>query len=229
MNQEIKTPHTHPDHPVVGHLFIGWPGGLYYCDSYDPRIGYWMTPIKSGQERRNVSERAIGRTYHEQYPLLSGWNGLVRCRTCFLGDSGEQSRAAPMFSEGLPRQERYAAFCASLETYASEEAGKVLKSIPFWSILPGDLPEDFELVQGCTDKPDKIVVLAGQSLFRVMVYPSNHHPAENAVYLSSRTPADQVKEKIEQHVRENYPQGATWELIEELYVWNQANPDLGWW
>lgn len=57
---------THPDHPVVGHYFTSC-GTAYYCDSYDPAIGYWMTNIHAIQDRRNVSERAIGRTYHEVY------------------------------------------------------------------------------------------------------------------------------------------------------------------
>lgn len=65
----IATRATHPDHPVVGHCFTAWNDGeqVYYCDSYDPSCGYWMTNIHAIQDRRNVSERAIGRTYHEVY------------------------------------------------------------------------------------------------------------------------------------------------------------------
>ncbi len=71
---EIITPQTHPNDEVVGHYFAsGGDGSIYYCDSYDPRIGYWMTDILSpveewdndtGRSRRNVSDRAIGRTFH---------------------------------------------------------------------------------------------------------------------------------------------------------------------
>lgn len=79
----IITPETHPDHPVVRRYFVGPHGrsivghsrgyGVYYCGSYDPRRGYWMTRTDCPPEhvddegtewRRNVSERAIGRTYH---------------------------------------------------------------------------------------------------------------------------------------------------------------------
>jgi len=72
----IKTPQTHPDHHTVGHRFKSWDGHEYYCDSYDPRQGYWMTRADAPEEnktdehtqwRRNVSERAIGRTYHIIY------------------------------------------------------------------------------------------------------------------------------------------------------------------
>jgi hypothetical protein len=58
---------------IVGHKFKAWDGHTYICDSYDPAIGYWMTrddaPVDhradtEGKWRRNVSERAIGRTYH---------------------------------------------------------------------------------------------------------------------------------------------------------------------
>lgn len=64
----IKTPETDPDHPTVGHYFSapnfsGPSPAVYYCDSYDPRCGFWMTDIAT-QERTNVSERAIGRTFH---------------------------------------------------------------------------------------------------------------------------------------------------------------------
>lgn len=62
----IKTPQTHPDHPTVGKYFRGYDQIVYFCDSYDSDIGFWMTPIAEG-ERKNVSERAIGRTFHQIY------------------------------------------------------------------------------------------------------------------------------------------------------------------
>jgi hypothetical protein len=60
---DIKTPETHPNHETVGRTFKSF-GELYYCDSYDPQCGFWMTKIGRETERRNVSERAIGRTFH---------------------------------------------------------------------------------------------------------------------------------------------------------------------
>ncbi len=72
----ILTPETHPDHDVIGRTFQAF-GNQYVCDSLDTRYGYWMTPANPDQlypfdksrkdERRNVSERAIGRTYHRVY------------------------------------------------------------------------------------------------------------------------------------------------------------------
>lgn len=67
MDQDIKTPETHPDHETVGSYFKAWNGHLYFCDSYDPRCGFWMTNILNAQDRRNVSTAAIGRTFHEQH------------------------------------------------------------------------------------------------------------------------------------------------------------------
>lgn len=64
MDDGIITPKTHPDHETVGHNFKGWDGKVYFCDSYDPRIGFWMTEVGNTENRKNVSERAIGRTYH---------------------------------------------------------------------------------------------------------------------------------------------------------------------
>lgn len=73
-DSEIKTPETHPDHHTVGKDFMNWfDSHRYFCDSYDPSIGYWMTRIDAPTERwadqhsefrRNVSVRAIGATLH---------------------------------------------------------------------------------------------------------------------------------------------------------------------
>lgn len=52
--------HTSP----LGRIYNGWDGLQYLCVAHDPRYGYWMLPLLGG-EPRNVSERAIGRTYHE--------------------------------------------------------------------------------------------------------------------------------------------------------------------
>jgi hypothetical protein len=60
---EIKTPETHPDSIVIGWNFVSHDGKHFYCDSYDPSCGYWMTGLDT-DVRRNVSERAIARTYH---------------------------------------------------------------------------------------------------------------------------------------------------------------------
>jgi hypothetical protein len=85
-------PEQHPDHPVIGRYFIsGMGGAIYYCDSYDPAMGFWMTPAREGDTyhkvisdngRTNVSERAIGGTFHRIYrddykdgPLFS--TGLI--------------------------------------------------------------------------------------------------------------------------------------------------------
>ncbi len=48
---------------VVGKEYAGG-GGQFLCFGYDPRSGFWMRDVETGEER-NFSERAIGRTYHE--------------------------------------------------------------------------------------------------------------------------------------------------------------------
>ncbi len=69
----IVTADSHPKHHVVGRRFRAYDGHIYVCDSYDSRIGYWMTREDApperrndamGEWRRNVSERAIGGTFH---------------------------------------------------------------------------------------------------------------------------------------------------------------------
>ena len=61
---EVKTLQTHPNHRTIGYIYRGWNGQMYYCDSYDPRCGFWMTNVLVETDRRNVSERAIDRTFH---------------------------------------------------------------------------------------------------------------------------------------------------------------------
>lgn len=71
----ILTPQTHPNHEVIGQLFAAhYPqggAGIWYCDSFDPRQGFWMTLV-NGLHRTNVSDRAINGTFHrinfDQYP-----------------------------------------------------------------------------------------------------------------------------------------------------------------
>lgn len=68
-----RTPATDPDDAVIGRTFRAH-GILFLCDSYDPAYGYWMTPVNAADAepfrpnhratRRNVSEQAIGRTFH---------------------------------------------------------------------------------------------------------------------------------------------------------------------
>ena len=78
MDETIITPETHPNHHTVGHHFGGYRvktslTEIYYCDSYDPAIGYWMTNVNDETDRRNVSERAIGRTFHEVVEHEDSW------------------------------------------------------------------------------------------------------------------------------------------------------------
>lgn len=61
----ILTPQNSPDHWAIGRLWVGWNSQIYYCDSYDPSMGFWMTNIGDAGDRRNISERAPTRTFHE--------------------------------------------------------------------------------------------------------------------------------------------------------------------
>ncbi len=63
------TPETHPDHHTVGRDFLAWSikhgrSARFYCRSHDA-AGYNMLNRADPLDDRNVSERAIGRTYHE--------------------------------------------------------------------------------------------------------------------------------------------------------------------
>lgn len=65
---DLKTPQTHPNHPVVGRYWGAQSikhekTAVYFCDSYDPSCGYWMTNIHDKDDRVNISERAPFRTW----------------------------------------------------------------------------------------------------------------------------------------------------------------------
>lgn len=50
---------------VVGKLYKGsFSEGTYQCTGYDPKAGFWMKNVDDPTDIRNVSERAIDRTYH---------------------------------------------------------------------------------------------------------------------------------------------------------------------
>lgn len=44
--------------------------GLFECTGYDPRCGFWMQSTERELDLRNVSERAIDRTYHRVWDNL---------------------------------------------------------------------------------------------------------------------------------------------------------------
>lgn len=72
------TPETHPDHHTVGHDFMAhgypennWQSVRWFCVCHD-QAGYWMFATDGSGMWTNVSERAIGRTFHEIHPD-EGW------------------------------------------------------------------------------------------------------------------------------------------------------------
>lgn len=99
MNVQIKTPESHPDHSIVGrywggHSFKHDKTAVYYCDSYDPSIGFWMTNIADSSDRKNISEMAINRTFWEadddgDYFLIRKWGRKVSKSGALLPKYGE--------------------------------------------------------------------------------------------------------------------------------------------
>lgn len=50
---------------IVGRRYRGFMSDcVYKCIGYDPAIGFWMQSETDEREFTNVSERAIGRTFH---------------------------------------------------------------------------------------------------------------------------------------------------------------------
>lgn len=51
----------------TGKTYKAWDGRVYECVGYDPKQGLWMSTLPDGKAQRItcISERAIGRTFHE--------------------------------------------------------------------------------------------------------------------------------------------------------------------
>ena len=50
---------------TIGYRFRAWDKRTYLCTGYDPRHGFWMRSVDEGKPiLKNVSERAVGRTFH---------------------------------------------------------------------------------------------------------------------------------------------------------------------
>lgn len=62
---------SHPEHHTVGKHFVSWGGEIFFCESHDQN-GYWMFPTAGHDNWKLVSERAIGRTFHEIYLIAPG-------------------------------------------------------------------------------------------------------------------------------------------------------------
>lgn len=68
----IKTAKKYKHHETIGHDFKGYSTKtqkteVYFCDSFDSAIGFWMINIGDPEDRKNVSLAAIGRTFHHDY------------------------------------------------------------------------------------------------------------------------------------------------------------------
>jgi len=70
------TPESHPDHHVVGQDVMGWSqkrgeAARFHCYSHDAS-GYNLVDRSDPEDHKNVSERAIGRTFHLINPMRDG-------------------------------------------------------------------------------------------------------------------------------------------------------------
>lgn len=80
------------NHETVGWTFRGWDGGHYICTHYRPETGFFMRCVKEpdpGVRIRaygalvDVSERAIGRTYHRLDGETMPWPH-DKCCLCYI-------------------------------------------------------------------------------------------------------------------------------------------------
>lgn len=104
----LITPETHPDHDTVGRYFGGYSirhqrTTVYFCESYDPRSGFNLRDLADATDLRNVSERAIGRTFFEaqdrgDHWFLSTWGAQIAKTQC-PARSPQRDTAAALFAE----------------------------------------------------------------------------------------------------------------------------------
>lgn len=80
MNEQIKTPLSHPDHPVIGKYFGGYSYDtkkteIYFCSAYDPRVDFVLEGVTTPEpERKEVSPRAINGTFWPAYEEGEVWH-----------------------------------------------------------------------------------------------------------------------------------------------------------
>jgi hypothetical protein len=79
-DNKVLYPKDLPKHHAVGKVFYAYDGQVYYCDSYDPRVDYWMTNVIDASDRKPVSPRAINGTFHD-----AGDSWKPRCEDDVVG------------------------------------------------------------------------------------------------------------------------------------------------
>lgn len=87
------TPETHPEHHTVGHDFMGYSGknkcsARYYCYSHDAS-GYNLVNRADPEDDKNISERAIGRTFHLITDYGDGMGEHSQWGWCRIGKDGK--------------------------------------------------------------------------------------------------------------------------------------------
>lgn len=81
---------------IVGSRFTCWEdSGPWLCTGYDPRMDFWMTPLRDFEgksaSRRDISSRAIGPTWHRVTMTSGAWRLLEMFETL---------NRAPTYGEG---------------------------------------------------------------------------------------------------------------------------------
>lgn len=97
----LITPESDPEHCFVGHDFMGHSlkhnkTARWYCKSYDA-AGFNMVNRSDPEDETNVSDRAIGRTFHDIYDL--GWGDMSLWGIVKIGKDGQ-----PISEEELERK-----------------------------------------------------------------------------------------------------------------------------
>jgi len=115
METGIKTVKELPQHHAVGRFFRAWDGQVYYCECYDPRVDYIVVNVVDPTIRKDISPRAIGRTFHG---VMDDWHPLpdaeLRGTTYYAVDTrvaaGELTCVEMLDKDAIGIDERVALF-----------------------------------------------------------------------------------------------------------------------
>ncbi len=105
---------------VVAGLYKSWDGVVHECIGYDPRHGFWMQTVSGETKRSNISERAVGRTWHKvtkassrtdhmrwakqralEYITLGDWEGAIASMASDLQKHPETSQLNEIVALGI--------------------------------------------------------------------------------------------------------------------------------
>lgn len=138
---------------VVGAFYDGTEG-VYECVGYDPRSGFWMRNLDNPDDLRNVSERAINRTFNLRLPKYVSAN--------IMGSKGIPPEAMAQFPRLVKETPTLEVFSAVHNRVIGCAYGYSLKKGDIWAELEVEKRfADFDIVASAVEVEDEVIKIKG--------------------------------------------------------------------